>query len=78
MTLWKVVTVVVAVAAVGAPLVAGSAATWFWPAVKTVVLSLTPPLAMAIVLVAYFNWRARFKHRILEHERQDDELVRAA
>ena len=78
MTLWKVVTVVLVVAAIGAPLVAGSAATWLWPAVKTVVLSVAPPLAMAIVLVAYFNWRARFKHRILEHERPDDELVRAA
>ena len=78
MTLWKVVTLVLVVAAIGALLVAGSAATWLWPAVKTVALSLAPPLAMAIVLVAYFDWRARFKHRILEHERQDEELVRAA
>jgi len=69
MTLWKVVTLVLVVAAIGARLVAGSSATWFWPAVRTVVLSLAPPLAMAIVLVAYFDWRARFKHRILEPSR---------
>ena len=77
MTLWKVVTLVLALAGIGAPLVVGSITTWLTPAVKAVVFALAPPVAVAVVLVAYFNWRARFKHRILSDERHD-ELVRAA
>ena len=77
MTLWKIVTLVIALVSIGAPLVAGSTA-WLSPAVKTGVFAVAQFVAATLVLVAYFNWRARFARRILADDRQDDGLARAA
>jgi len=77
MTLWKIVTLVITLVSIGAPLVAGFTA-WLSPSVKSAVFALGSPVAVAVVLAVYFNWRGRFKRRILAEEGRDDELVRAA
>jgi hypothetical protein len=62
---------------VGAPLVAG-VMNWLPPAAREAALSLIPPMAVALILVGYFNWRARIKSRVLGQARHDQELSTAA
>jgi hypothetical protein len=77
MKIWKIVTLTIIVASIATPLVAGLT-TWLPPAIRTVVLALAPPAAVAIVLVVYFEWRAKLKSEMLADDRRDDEPVRAA
>ena len=77
MKVWRILTLTMVLVIVGAPLVAGFM-NWLPPAVRAGVLSLVPPMAAALVLVLYFNWRARVKRRILGDARRDEELATAA
>lgn len=77
MKMWKILTLAIALVSIGIPLVAGIT-TWLSPAVKAGVLAFAPPVAVAVVLVLYFNWRARFRRQILADDQRNDELVRAA
>jgi len=45
---------------------------WIAPATRTVLFALAPPVAVAFVLVLYFNWRARLKSHILPGNRADE------
>ena len=58
MKMWKILTLGIAVVSIGAPLVAGFSR-WLSPAVKAGVFALAPPVAAAVVLVGYLNWRAK-------------------
>ena len=73
MKVWRILTLTMVLVIIGAPLVAGFM-NWLPPAVRAGVLSLAPPMAAALVLVLYFNWRARVKRRILGDARRDQEL----
>ena len=77
MKVWRVLTLTMVLVIAGAPLVAGFM-TWLAPAVRAGVLSLVPPMAAALVLVLYLNWRARVKSRILGDAERDQELATAA
>ena len=77
MKVWRVLTLTMVLVIIGAPLVAGFM-NWLTPAVRAGVLSLVPPMAAALVLVLYFNWRARVKRRILGDTRRGEELATAA
>ena len=77
MKVWRILTLTMVLVIIGAPLVAGFM-NWLAPAVRAGVLSLVPPMAAALVLVLYFNWRARVKRRILGDARRDEELATAA
>ena len=77
MKIWKIVTLTIVVASITTPLVAGLT-TWLPPAIRTVVLDLAPPAAVAFVLVVYFEWRAKLKSAILAADRRDDEPIAAA
>ena len=61
----------------GAPLVAGLMNS-LAPAVRAGVLSLAPPMATALALVLYLEWRARIKRRILGGVERDHELSSVA
>ena len=77
MKVWRILTLTLVLLIVGAPLVAGFM-NWLAPAVRAGVLSLAPPIAAALVLVRYFNWRARARSRILGEGGRDQELPTAA
>ena len=77
MKMWKILTLAIVLVSIGVPLFAGIAA-WLSPAVTAGVFALAPPVAVAVALVLYFNWRARFKRQILADHEGDDELLRAA
>ena len=77
MKIWRVLTLTMVVLSIGAPLVA-RLTTWLAPAVRAGVSALVPPAAAALVLVLYFNWRARLKSRILTDARSEQELATAA
>ena len=77
MKIWRIVTLTIVVASITTPLVAGLT-TWLPPAIRSVVLALAPPAAVAIMLVVYFEWRAKLKSEILADDRRDDEPVTAA
>ena len=77
MTLWRIVTLVIVLVSLGALVVAGSTPTWLSPSVKSVMFALLPPVAVAVVLVAYFDWRVKFTRRIRNDERDGDEPMRA-
>jgi hypothetical protein len=67
MKMWKILTLAIAMVSIGVPIVAGIA-TWLSPAVIAGVFTLTPHVAVAVALVLYFNWRARFTRQILGNE----------
>jgi hypothetical protein len=73
MKAWRILTLTMVLLMIGAPIVAGFM-NWLPPAVWAGVLSLAPPMAAALVLVLYFNWRARVKSRILGDAGRDQEL----
>ena len=77
MKMWTIFTLAIGLVSIGALLVAGFT-TWLSPSVTAGVSALAPPVATAVVLVAYFNWRANLKRRILADDAHDDELARAA
>jgi hypothetical protein len=77
MKVWKIVTLIIVLGSITAPLVA-RLTTWLSPPVQAAMLAVVPPAAAAIVLVAYFEWRAWLKRRIVASDRYDDELVTAA
>ena len=77
MKMWKILTLAIAIVSIGVPIVAGIA-TWLSPAVIAGVFTPTPLVAVAVALVLYFNWRARFTRQILGNDERDDELVGAA
>ena len=64
MKIWRILTLTIVLASVGAPLIA-EFTTWLAPAVRTGLLALAPAAAAGVVLVLYFNWRARLKSHIL-------------
>jgi hypothetical protein len=77
MKVWRILTLTTVLVSISAPLIPGLT-TWLTPANWIAVLALMPFVAVAFVLVVYFNWRAKLKSRILADNRRDDELVRAA
>ena len=77
MTIWTMLRLTMVLASIAVPLVAGLN-TWVRPALWAGALALTPPLAAALVLVVYFEWRARLRRQILAAESPDDELASAA
>ena len=77
MKVWRILTLTMVLVIIGAPLVAGFM-NWLPPAVRAGVSSLAPPMAAALALVLYFNWRARLKSRILGDAGRDQELATAA
>ena len=74
---WRILTLTMVLVIIGAPLVAGFM-NLLAPAVRAGILSLAPPAAAALVLVLYFNWRARVKSRILGDAGRGQELATAA
>ena len=77
MKVWRILTLTMVLVIIGAPLVAGFM-NWLPPAVRAGVSSLAPPMAAALALVLFFNWRARIKSRILGDAKRDQELATAA
>ena len=57
MKVWRFLTLAAVLLIVGAPLVAGLMNSLV-PAVRAGVLSLAPPMALALALVAFFEWRS--------------------
>ena len=76
MKMWRILTLTIVLVSISAPLLERFT-TWLTPSIGTRLLALAPPVAMALVLVLYFEWRARLKRRIVADERHD-ELSRAA
>jgi hypothetical protein len=74
---WSSLTVALVVASIGVPALA-EFATWLPPAVREGLVGLVPPVAVALLLVAYFNWRERLKRRLVADDERDAALVRAA
>ena len=64
MKMWRILTLAIVLVIVSAPLIARFT-TWIAPATPTALFALAPPVAVAFVLVLYFNWRARLKSHIL-------------
>ena len=77
MKLWRILTLTIVLVSVAVPLVAGLKA-WVAPVVWAGALALTPPLAAAIVLVVYFEWRAKLRRDLLAANKRDDALANAA
>lgn len=77
MKIWRILTLTIVLVSIGAPLV-GEFTTWLPEAVRSAVLALAPAMAAAVVIVLYFNWRARLKSHILADTRPHDELATAA
>jgi hypothetical protein len=77
MKVWRILTLTMVLVIIGAPLVAGFM-NWLPPAVRAGASSLAPPMAAALALVLFFNWRARIKSRILGDAKRDQELATAA
>ena len=77
MKVWRILTLTMVLVIIGAPLVAGFM-NWLPPAVRAGVSSLAPPMAAALALVLFFNWRAMIKSRILGDAKRDQELATAA
>ena len=76
MKMWRILTMAIVLVIVSVPLI-GRFTIWIAPATRTVLFALAPPVAVAFVLVLYFNWRARLKSHILPGNRPD-ELTSAA
>jgi hypothetical protein len=76
MKMWRMLTLTIVLVSISAPLLERFT-TWLAPSIGTRLIALAPPLSIALVLVLYFEWRARLKRRIVSDERRD-ELSRAA
>ena len=64
MRTWKIFTLT-AVVLMLAEVTFARFATWLSPAIQAGLLALVPLAALALVLVAYFEWRDRLKRRIV-------------
>jgi hypothetical protein len=73
---WRIVTLSVVLVGIIAPVLA-EFTTWFPPAVRDGLIAIAPPLAAALALVLYFNWRTRFRDQI-RGDAGDNDLARAA
>jgi hypothetical protein len=71
MKMWRILTMAIVLVIVSVPLIARFTI-WISPATRTVLFALAPPVAVAFVLVLYFNWRARLKSHILPGDRADE------
>lgn len=76
MKMWRILTLAIVMVIVSARLIARFT-TWIATATGTVLFALALPVAVAFVLVLYFNWRAGLKSHILAESRAD-ELASAA
>ena len=76
MKMWKILTMAIVLVFASGPLIARFT-TWIAPAIRTVLFALAPPVAVAFVLVLYFNWRADLKGHT-RRESRADELATAA
>ena len=77
MKIWKILTLMMVLVSVAVPLLAGLKA-WLAPVVWAGALSLIPPLAAAVALVVYFEWRAKLRRELLAANKRDDALANAA
>ncbi len=77
MKMWRVLTVTILLVWMGVPLVDGIM-TRFAPAVWAGVVAVAPPVAAALALVLYFQWRARLRSRMGGEARRDGEVAIAA
>jgi hypothetical protein len=77
MKVWPIVTLTMVLVIIGAPIVAG-VMNWLAPAVRAGVSSLVPPMAAALALVLYLNWRAKLMSRILDEAGGGQEVTTAA
>jgi hypothetical protein len=73
---WKIVTLAMVFLSL-AEVVLARLTTWLPPAIQTGLLALAPPVAFALILVAYFDWRARLKSRIVADSGRDEEPANA-
>jgi O-antigen/teichoic acid export membrane protein len=60
---WRFVTLSIVLVGIVA-LVLAEFTSWLPPAVRDGLVAIAPPLAAALALVLYFNWRARFRNQI--------------
>ena len=74
---WRILTLTIVLVWIGAPLV-DRFSTWLAPAVWAAVLALAPPIAAALALVLYFQWRSRIKSRIVGETAREDTMAAAA
>jgi hypothetical protein len=74
--MWKVVTLAVVFVSL-AEVVLARLTTWLPLAIQTGVLAVAPPVALALILVAYFEWRAGLKRRIVADNGGDEEPAHA-
>lgn len=72
MKVWKFVTLAMVFVSL-AEVVLARLTTWLPPAIQTALLALAPPVALALILVAYFDWRARLKSRMVADNERDEE-----
>ena len=77
MKIWKTVTLATVLIGISASILAAFT-TSFALATPTAVFAVAAPVAAALVLVLYFNWRAKLKSQILGNDSRDDDLARAA
>jgi hypothetical protein len=77
MKMWRAFTLTIVLVTISMPWLAEVTA-WLPTAVRSAVVVLAPPVAMALALVLYFDWRTKFKRQILADDRRDDELAGAA
>ena len=77
MKVWRILTMTIVLVWIGAPLV-DRFLTWLAPAVWAAVLALAPPIAAALALVLYFQWRSRITSRIVGKTAREDEMAAAA
>ena len=52
--------------------------TWLPPAVQTGLVAVALPVAVALLLVAYFDWRRRMKDRIVGSDQRREDWSAAA
>jgi len=77
MKVWKIFTLT-AVVLMLAEVVLARFMTWLPGAIPIGLLALLPPVALALALVAYFDWRGRLKSRIVDEDGGDEEPACAA
>ncbi len=73
---WRIVTLSIVLVGIIAPVLA-EFTNWLPPAVRDGLIAIAPPVAGALALVLYFDWRTRFRNQILG-DAGDGDLARAA
>ena len=77
MKMWRIVTLAIVFVSIAVPVLAAFT-TWLPPAIRTAVFAVAPPVAVAFLLVVYFNWRAKLKSRVVAGEEREEELLTPA